>query len=410
MAVEAVRADGRRMGASFRTLSVHESRALLLYGIERRCPVQVVVGRTGSGKSRLLGALARTAIEGAELVLARELPPTLEEMAALLARRLDVVDVAGVSPLERLARLADALAERRRAGRLVALLLDDAHLLPTATLCEVRLLAGAEPSGGALLPIVLAGRPALAERLADPALEPLCLAVSTHIELLRPLPAAVAAPAEPDDEPEAPMPRRRRRWMPAAALGLAAATATTLLAPLLDTTPPTLPAPIRIPAAPAPHAVPAATVAAVPEPAVTVVPSPPAVEDETGGRPVRITADAVRRVVAEFATALDDRDLAHLERLLDRNARQNGVRGRRAVLESYGYRFARLDAPTTIGPPARITLREGNALVDAPFRTSYRDPAGDVGTIDGTVRLRVVLHAGRPVVDTIDYQYASALP
>jgi hypothetical protein len=409
--VEAVDVDEQRLSTAFHTLSVHEARALLLYGIERRRPVQLVVGRAGSGKSRLLGALSRTAIEGADLVLVRTLPASLEDTAALLAQHFTVPDVRGESPIERLTRVAAVLAERRRAGRLVALLVDDAHLLSMDSLLDLRLFAGTDAEGGALLPIVIAGRPELAATLEEPRLDTLRRGIATHVELRRPLPAAIdEAETVPDPVAMPEKPPRRTRWRLLASLAslaiLVAAAATVLtleppvprIAPLAQPEgPPAPPAAVR--PAPAPALAPPPTnVPATPEDDVRLAP---------GGR---LTADRVRAVVADLGVALASRNLARLQHLLARDARQNGVRGRDAILESYAYRFTRLDSPISIGAPKRITLRGKSALAEVPFDTAYRDAGGNVGTVSGTLRARIDHHKGRLVVDALDWAFDSDRP
>lgn len=410
--VEAVDVDEQRLSTAFRTLSVHEARALLLYGIERRRPVQLVVGRAGSGKSRLLGALSRTAVEGADLVLVRTLPASLEDTAALLVQHFAVPDVRGESPIERLTRVAAVLAERRRAGRLVALLVDDAHLLPMDSLLDLRLFAGTDAEGGALLPIVIAGRPELAATMDEPRLGALRRGIATHVELRRPLPAAIdEAESVPDPVATPETPPRRTRWRMLASLAsvaILAAAATTFL-PLEPPVPdePRV-APVARPEGPP---APLAAVQPAPTPAPPPKDVPDAPEDEVRLAPgARLTADRVRAVVADLGVALSSRNLARLQHLLARDARQNGVRGRDAILESYAYRFTRLDSPISIGAPKRITLRGKSALAEIPFDTAYRDAGGNVGTVSGTLRARIDHHRGRLVVDALDWAFDSDRP
>ena len=59
------------------------------------------------------------------------------------------------------------------AGRIAALVIDEAQSLPNELLEEVRLLANIETSTQKLLPVVLAGQPELAERLNEPELRQL---------------------------------------------------------------------------------------------------------------------------------------------------------------------------------------------------------------------------------------------
>lgn len=136
-----------------------------------------------------------------------------------------------------------------------------------------------------------------------------------------------------------------------------------------------------------------------PAPARDRLPQPP-----LRGAP---TAEHVRRLVDDFARAVGDADLGMLESLLARDARQNGMRGRDPILDAYAYRFSRLDTPTRIGDPTRIEMRDGGALVDAPFTAGYRDASGEEGVVSGTLHMRVARRRDRLVLDSVDYDFAS---
>jgi len=414
VAVEAVRGQGNDLRAAFRTLSVHESRALLLYGIERRYPIQVVVGRSGSGKSRLLGAISRTVAPAGRIVLLTDLPDALDETTGAVAEALSISLPSGASSLEKLAAFADGLAEHRRAGRLVALLLDDAHLLSDPALGNVRLLAGTDAAGGALLPILLAGRPELVSRIESPHLDPFRTAISTHIELLRPLPRETpsVAPDDPDDGADLPREPRRFRGIAAGTglLGIAALATSLLnldahrLAPLPPPPPLATPEPLpKVDSSPTPRLV----VSAPPPPVLTAAPGVPG-EKLTAAS--RLTRSGVGALIADLGQALEARSLARLEGLLARDARQNGMRGRQRVLDAYAYRFAKVDAPTILQAPERIVLQQHTALAEVPFSTTYRNAAGSAGSLEGVLHLRIASRSDRLVIDSLDYEFRAATP
>jgi hypothetical protein len=118
------------------------------------------------------------------------------------------------------------------------------------------------------------------------------------------------------------------------------------------------------------------------------------------------SAHEARTTVNAFRQAVARGDVDRQRRLLAPDASQHELTGRENIVASYAYRFERADSETEILAPERVVLRDGGAIVTAPFVAWYRDAAGSPGTLQGTTRWRLVRRGGRPMVAQIDYEYA----
>ncbi|MBA2413719.1 MAG: AAA family ATPase [Burkholderiaceae bacterium] len=170
----------------FLFLSRRHSEALsnLEYGLSSAKPVTLLIGEAGTGKTTLL----RTALESdrcreVRCVYLNNPALTRAEFVETLARRFDLSPRASESKAALLAELEGTLRERRAAGVITALIVDEAQSLTVELLEEVRLLANIETTTEKLLPLVLAGQPELADRLNDPALRQLKQRVALRCDL-----------------------------------------------------------------------------------------------------------------------------------------------------------------------------------------------------------------------------------
>jgi general secretion pathway protein A len=82
-----------------------------------------------------------------------------------------------------LEELEPVLLERRKAGEISALIIDEAQSLGSEILEEIRLLANIETPTQKLLPLVLSGQPELAERLEESGLRQLKQRVALRCEI-----------------------------------------------------------------------------------------------------------------------------------------------------------------------------------------------------------------------------------
>jgi hypothetical protein len=101
----------------------------------------------------------------------------------MLAFRFDLGDEAAASKSVLLDRLEPVLKERRAAGEVTALVVDEAQSLSVDLLEEIRLLANIETPTIKLLPLVLSGQPELGARLDTPELRQLKQRVTLRCEL-----------------------------------------------------------------------------------------------------------------------------------------------------------------------------------------------------------------------------------
>ena len=156
------------------TAKHREALYTLRYGISGRKGVSMLIGDAGTGKTTLVhAALAEEA--GANRCIVCVKNPTLNrsEFLEFLTNGFDLKADPGASKSRFLLALERALHERRRAGGLSALIIDEAQALPDELLEEVRLLANLETPTEKLLSVILVGQPELSDRLNDASLRQL---------------------------------------------------------------------------------------------------------------------------------------------------------------------------------------------------------------------------------------------
>jgi general secretion pathway protein A len=170
----------------FLFLSARHREALgnLQYGLSSAKSLTVLVGDAGTGKTTLLRrALDCERCRTVRCVYLNNPALTRNEFVELLAGRFGLSDRAAESKAVLLTELETVLRERRAAGEITALVIDEAQSLSIELLEEVRLLANIETATMKLLPVVLAGQPELAARLNDPALRQLKQRVALRCEI-----------------------------------------------------------------------------------------------------------------------------------------------------------------------------------------------------------------------------------
>ncbi len=168
----------------FLTQRYREALGNLVYGLAGRKGLTVLTGEAGTGKTTLLTVALGQWQEAGHLVATLR-NPTMDrnEFLQFLQQEFGLSDEAGQSKTT-LLREFEALLKRRHAeGRLTALVIDEAHSLPTELLEEIRLLANIETPEAKLLPLILLGQPELADRLNDPTLRQLKQRVSLRCSL-----------------------------------------------------------------------------------------------------------------------------------------------------------------------------------------------------------------------------------
>ena len=134
----------------------------------------LLIGDAGTGKTTLIqAALESERCRDVRCIYLNN--PTLraDDFVRLLAHKFDLSPEVGESKALLLAQLEVLLRERRAAGVITALVVDEAQSLSFEMLEEIRFLANIETPSVKLLPVVLSGQPELAARLEEPNLRQL---------------------------------------------------------------------------------------------------------------------------------------------------------------------------------------------------------------------------------------------
>lgn len=168
----------------FLTNRYREALGNLVYGLAGRKGLTVLTGEAGTGKTTLLTvALAQWREAGHLVATLRNPTMDRDEFLQFLQHEFGLSDAAGQSKTTLLREFEVLLKQRHAKGLLTALVIDEAHSLPTELLEEVRLLANIETAESKLLPLILLGQPELADRLNDPSLRQLKQRVALRCSL-----------------------------------------------------------------------------------------------------------------------------------------------------------------------------------------------------------------------------------
>ena len=154
--------------------SQREALSTLQYGLFSAKALTLLIGEAGTGKTTLIqAALESERCRDVRCVYLNN--PTLEadDFVRLLAHKFDLSPEAGESKACCSTQLEALLRERRAAGLITALVVDEAQSLSFEMLEEIRFLANIETPTVKLLPVVLSGQPELAARLEEPNLRQL---------------------------------------------------------------------------------------------------------------------------------------------------------------------------------------------------------------------------------------------
>jgi general secretion pathway protein A len=149
----------------FTTPAYQSTLAELLFAVQNRQGLMLLTGEAGAGKTtllqQLLDTLHRRGISSSYIFHSRLDSDDLFQF---------ILEDFGVSCTSR--RKADVLqvlhrwlVQRHRAGDTPVIIIDEAQVIPGATLDELRLLLNLESSNGKLVQIILAGQPELDEKL-----------------------------------------------------------------------------------------------------------------------------------------------------------------------------------------------------------------------------------------------------
>ena len=153
----------------FLTARQREALSNLQYGLLAAKSLTLLTGEAGTGKTTLIqSALDSDRCRHVRCVYVNNPVLTAADFVRMLALRFDLGAEAAASKSVLLDRLEPVLKERRAAGEVTALVVDEAQSLSVDLLEEIRLLANIETPTNKLLPLVLSGQPELGERLDAP--------------------------------------------------------------------------------------------------------------------------------------------------------------------------------------------------------------------------------------------------
>ena len=161
----------------------NEALALLTYGVQEKKGLVVVSGEVGTGKTLLVRCLLDTlSRRKVAFAFVYNPVPSVSDFLALLLNDLGV-PITPDSKVKLLPALNNFLLSRSYHGEATALVVDEAQLLSSELLEEIRLLTNLETAQFKLLQIVLVGQPELEQKLDSPELRQLKQRVAMRCRL-----------------------------------------------------------------------------------------------------------------------------------------------------------------------------------------------------------------------------------
>ena len=161
-----------------------EALASLYYGVRRHKGLVVVTGEVGTGKTLLLRSLVHLLEQSKDVAYAYFFNSTLTPTEFLQYAVSDFgLNASGKNKCELLTELSKFLIARGSRQLTTVLIVDEAHLLSTETLEEIRLLSNLETTTEKLLQIMLVGQPELDEKLDSVGLRQLKQRIALRTQL-----------------------------------------------------------------------------------------------------------------------------------------------------------------------------------------------------------------------------------
>ncbi|WP_373500727.1 ExeA family protein [Desulfococcus sp.] len=152
----------------FLPTSHREALAALVYGIQERRGIMVIVGEVGTGKTTLLRAAMEQLEETTRFAHIFYTNTDFPEQLKMVAEELKISSPAmRVSEAKLFSRLKEFAEFQAKKNQNVAILIDEAQNLDFQTLENYRLLSNIESKSGKLVQIVFSGQPELETKLKD---------------------------------------------------------------------------------------------------------------------------------------------------------------------------------------------------------------------------------------------------
>ncbi len=169
----------------YESLGHRQAFASITNGIAAGRGFMALIAEPGLGKTTLLFKLLEHLQQIASTVFLFQTQCTSRELLAYLLTDLNI-DISDKDVVQMHLRLNEALAREAETGRRCVVVIDEAQDLDPSVLETVRLLSNFETPRSKLLQIILAGQPALADRLSEERLKQLRQRLSS-VSTLRPL-------------------------------------------------------------------------------------------------------------------------------------------------------------------------------------------------------------------------------
>jgi general secretion pathway protein A len=166
----------------FLSASHKEALASIIYGVEERKGLVLILGDAGTGKTTLLRHILEQSGTEVKTACMFQAVATFEELLQMVCRELEV-PYQGQQRRARMEALHDYLLKEAAAGRYVVLLIDEVQCLSADVLEELRRLSDVETGHGKLIQIILAGQPEFAANLGCPELRQLRQRISVVAQL-----------------------------------------------------------------------------------------------------------------------------------------------------------------------------------------------------------------------------------
>lgn len=161
-----------------------EALAHLIYGVSESDGFIQLTGEVGTGKTTLIRSLFQQLPEKADIALILNPQLSAREFLASIASELGIESASESDSLKSLIdTLTDHLLTSHAAGRRTILVVDEAQLLTTEVLEQVRMLTNLETARQKLLQIILIGQPELRELLSRNDLRQLAQRITARYHL-----------------------------------------------------------------------------------------------------------------------------------------------------------------------------------------------------------------------------------